>query len=700
MLVGNSMGGVLGILHAAVEPESLAGLVLTSSPFPWVRGALPPSRRDRAGSRPTTLPASARWSSRPACAASSAERAVRLGLRLVAADPRSIPDEVVQLMVDQMKERALDPDAPAAFQDAWRSLRRLGQRPDVAEGRWTVSVARCSCCTADATDWFPPPMPRPHCGRTPRGEVASSPISATCRRWRPRADGSPRSRTGTPRRTADSGPRPRPPPSPARRSRSRCRARARRRRDRVPVGGEAERHRSGETRARDREAAALPERHRGIARDERRAREVQRHLRRRHVRDHEVEPAPRLASRAAIACRAGGAYAPSPMIESAPTAIEDSFSWAVARRTRCSRVPARSGPTGTSTNAGATRLPTSPCSAFERTDTGTMTPQRAAARRARLDARADRAGRPATAVSTTSFTVPPRACLISRIRVERRLGHREPSRRADLVSNGPAGGGAHVHDVAHPARASRRPPRTYGRGRPRRDRSPRAGAARDPAAASRNRSSRVGRRLGRPRPRRRGADLGVGSEVEQRGSDRHARDAVGERMMQLHEHGRAALREALEDVQLPQRLRRDRADARARVRLRAPVGSARRASGSPNAADGSRGRTGRRRPRAGRASPNGTRITRCRSRGARCNRASTPAARRHRSAARRREGRTRRAPATCICTAGRLQVQEARVEARESFGRHRDEGTPRRGRPTRGCYGASIARGTANRPIA
>ncbi|MEZ0233799.1 MAG: alpha/beta fold hydrolase [Actinomycetota bacterium] len=140
VLVGNSMGGVLGILHAAVEPESLAGLVLTSSPFPWVRGAYPHpavivgfTAYDAPGLGPLVLKTRMRRL--------EAERAVRLGLRLVAADPRSIPDEVVQLMVDQMKERALDPDAPAAFQDAWRSLRRLGQRPDVA--RRAMDGVRC-----------------------------------------------------------------------------------------------------------------------------------------------------------------------------------------------------------------------------------------------------------------------------------------------------------------------------------------------------------------------------------------------------------------------------------------------------------------------------------------------------------------------------------------------------------------------------
>jgi pimeloyl-ACP methyl ester carboxylesterase len=140
VLVGNSMGGVIGILHAAVEPDTLAGLVLTSSPFPWTRGALPHpavlagfAAYDAPGLGPLLLEARIRRLD-PA-------RAVRLGFRFVAADPRSVPDEVVRLTVEQVQERGLDPDAPAAFQAAWRSLRRLGARPDIA--RRAMDGVRC-----------------------------------------------------------------------------------------------------------------------------------------------------------------------------------------------------------------------------------------------------------------------------------------------------------------------------------------------------------------------------------------------------------------------------------------------------------------------------------------------------------------------------------------------------------------------------
>ena len=41
IVCGNSMGGAIGILQAAVEPSTVAGLVLTSSVLPWVRGGFP-----------------------------------------------------------------------------------------------------------------------------------------------------------------------------------------------------------------------------------------------------------------------------------------------------------------------------------------------------------------------------------------------------------------------------------------------------------------------------------------------------------------------------------------------------------------------------------------------------------------------------------------------------------------------------------
>lgn len=131
VLCGNSMGGVIGVLQAAVEPSSVAGLVLTSSALPWSRGGFP---------HPAVIGAFATYDTafmgdrlvRARMRRMDAEQVVRLGYRMVAADPRSIPEEIVRLNVDLVRERQGDPDAPAAFLDAARSMLRLGRRPDVS----------------------------------------------------------------------------------------------------------------------------------------------------------------------------------------------------------------------------------------------------------------------------------------------------------------------------------------------------------------------------------------------------------------------------------------------------------------------------------------------------------------------------------------------------------------------------------------
>src|SRR3954452_3111086 len=41
VLAGNSMGGVVALLRAALDPERVAGVILTSSVYPMLRGPLP-----------------------------------------------------------------------------------------------------------------------------------------------------------------------------------------------------------------------------------------------------------------------------------------------------------------------------------------------------------------------------------------------------------------------------------------------------------------------------------------------------------------------------------------------------------------------------------------------------------------------------------------------------------------------------------
>ena len=140
VLCGNSMGGAIAILQAAVEPEAVAGLVLTSSALPWARGGWP---------HPAVLGAFAAYDTefvggrlaQMRMRRMNPEQVVRLGYRMVTADPRSIPEEIVQMNIDLMRKRQTDPDAAEAFLDAARSMLRLGKRPNVAAR--ALDAVRC-----------------------------------------------------------------------------------------------------------------------------------------------------------------------------------------------------------------------------------------------------------------------------------------------------------------------------------------------------------------------------------------------------------------------------------------------------------------------------------------------------------------------------------------------------------------------------
>jgi pimeloyl-ACP methyl ester carboxylesterase len=131
VLGGNSMGGAISIIQAAVEPSAVDAIVLTNSVFPWRLDAVPhplilaafgvyatPGLGERAVS----------WRLRQM----DPEQMVRLSLRVLAADPRSIPDDVIELLVDLTRERQDDPDAARSFLEAARSMLRLGRRPSVS----------------------------------------------------------------------------------------------------------------------------------------------------------------------------------------------------------------------------------------------------------------------------------------------------------------------------------------------------------------------------------------------------------------------------------------------------------------------------------------------------------------------------------------------------------------------------------------
>jgi pimeloyl-ACP methyl ester carboxylesterase len=140
VLCGNSMGGGISMLQAALEPASVEGLVLSNSVFPWVWGAVP-APIVMVGFGLYRLPRVGEWFSHRRMTAIRADTAVRLGLRIIAADPGRIDPELVRAHVEQLVEQQDAEGAGAALLEAARSLMALGRRP--ATARWILDSVKC-----------------------------------------------------------------------------------------------------------------------------------------------------------------------------------------------------------------------------------------------------------------------------------------------------------------------------------------------------------------------------------------------------------------------------------------------------------------------------------------------------------------------------------------------------------------------------
>jgi pimeloyl-ACP methyl ester carboxylesterase len=134
------MGGGVSMLEAALEPDRVEALVLSNSVFPFARGALP-APIVMLGFALYRIPRVGEWASRQRLTRLEAERAVELGLRIIAADPSRIPPDLVRLHVEQLIRHQADEDAGAAFLEAARSLMSLGRRREVAS--WIVESVSC-----------------------------------------------------------------------------------------------------------------------------------------------------------------------------------------------------------------------------------------------------------------------------------------------------------------------------------------------------------------------------------------------------------------------------------------------------------------------------------------------------------------------------------------------------------------------------
>jgi pimeloyl-ACP methyl ester carboxylesterase len=140
VLAGNSMGGGIALLEAALEPDRVRGAILTSSIYPFTRDGWP---------HPLVLASFAAYDVptlgeaviKTRRAAVDPETFVRLGLRMLTVDPSAIPDDVIALNAELVADLRAEPEAPVAFLDAARSINAYVRTPGV--GHRAMSHVRC-----------------------------------------------------------------------------------------------------------------------------------------------------------------------------------------------------------------------------------------------------------------------------------------------------------------------------------------------------------------------------------------------------------------------------------------------------------------------------------------------------------------------------------------------------------------------------
>jgi len=127
VLAGNSMGGAIVMLQAALEPNSVDGLVLTSPALPFSRGSRPDPMVAMAFAA-YQVPGVGERFMRERARRMSPERVVRDTLKMCTVDPERVDPAVVDLMIEAATERRDLPDSIPAFLEAARSILRLSRR--------------------------------------------------------------------------------------------------------------------------------------------------------------------------------------------------------------------------------------------------------------------------------------------------------------------------------------------------------------------------------------------------------------------------------------------------------------------------------------------------------------------------------------------------------------------------------------------
>jgi len=127
VLLGNSMGAAISVLHAAAQPDHVRGLALIGPALPRLRTSVP----GRALAKQVALfavPGVAERSLARRRTRLGAEAFVQATLELTCADVTKVSPEMRHLAVRLSEERANGPDGEQAFLEAARSLALLVTR--------------------------------------------------------------------------------------------------------------------------------------------------------------------------------------------------------------------------------------------------------------------------------------------------------------------------------------------------------------------------------------------------------------------------------------------------------------------------------------------------------------------------------------------------------------------------------------------
>jgi pimeloyl-ACP methyl ester carboxylesterase len=124
LLLGNSLGGIVGLEYARARPSQVTGVVLLDATQPLGRGG---DLRVAAALLATLVPRLPQRLLTALRARGEAEQQVRDNLRLAFGDADAVPDDLVAVMAEQ--RRGEGPEHDAAFVSVARSIVGLLARP-------------------------------------------------------------------------------------------------------------------------------------------------------------------------------------------------------------------------------------------------------------------------------------------------------------------------------------------------------------------------------------------------------------------------------------------------------------------------------------------------------------------------------------------------------------------------------------------